>query len=72
MVVEVINKHEAKCDRVTISGALLTPEVPRAVVAEWLKPAVGTRGNLMTGGIDEPAPVLALSVAVVKTTEVLA
>ncbi len=73
VVVEVINKYEAKRDLVPTSGALLTPEVQKAIVAEVaerLKPVVGTTGNLLAG-VDESAPVLDLSAVVAKTTEIV-
>lgn len=73
VVVEVINKFEAKRDLVPTSGALLTPEVQRAIVAEVaerLKPVVGTTGNLLAG-VDEVAPALDLSAVVAKTTEIV-
>ena len=73
VVVEVINKYEAKRDLVPTSGALLTPEVQKAIVAEVaerLKPVIGTTGNLLAG-VDESAPVLDLSAVVAKTTEIV-
>jgi type III restriction enzyme len=73
VVVEVINKYEAKRDLVPTSGALLTPEVQRAIVAEVaerLKPVVGTTGNLLAG-VDEAVPALDLSAVVAKTTEIV-
>lgn len=73
VVVEVINKYEAKRDLVPTSGALLTPEVQKAIVAEVaerLKPVVGTTGNLLAGA-DESAPALDLSTVVAKTTEIV-
>ena len=73
VVVEVINKYEAKRDLVPTSGALLTPEVQKAIVAEVaerLKPVVGTTGNLLAG-VDESAPALDLSTVVAKTTEIV-
>lgn len=74
VVVEVINRYEAKRDLVPTSGALLTPEVQKAIVAEVaerLKPVVGTTGNLLAG-VDETAPALDLSAVVAKTTEIVA
>ncbi|MBS1943368.1 MAG: DEAD/DEAH box helicase family protein [Bacteroidetes bacterium] len=73
VVVEVINKYEAKRDLVPTSGALLTPEVQKAIVAEVaerLKPVVGTTGNLLAG-VDEAVPALDLSAVVAKTTEIV-
>lgn len=73
VVVEVINKYEAKRDLVPTSGALLTPEVQKAIVAEVaerLKPVVGTTGNLLAG-VDEAVPTLDLSAVVAKTTEIV-
>lgn len=73
VVVEVINKYEAKRDLVPTSGALLTPEVQNAIVAEVaerLKPAVGSTGNLLAG-VDETTSALDLSAVVAKTTEIV-
>lgn len=73
VVVDVINKYEAKRDLVPTSGALLTPDVQKAIaaeVADRLKPGVGTTGNLLAG-VDEAAPALDISAVVAKTTEVV-
>jgi len=73
MVMEVIGKYEVRRDLVPTSGALLTPEVQKAIVAEVaerLKPVVGTTDNLLTG-VDEAAPALDLSAVVAKTTEIV-
>ncbi|MBS0309651.1 MAG: DEAD/DEAH box helicase family protein [Proteobacteria bacterium] len=73
VVMEVIGKYEVKRDLVPTSGALLTPEVQKAIVAEVaerLKPVVGTTGNLLAG-VDEAAPALDLSAVVAKTTEIV-
>lgn len=73
VVVDVINKYEAKRDLVPTSGALLTPEVQKAIaaeVADRLKPSVGTTGNLLAG-VDEAAPAFDLSAVVAKTTEIV-
>lgn len=73
VVVEVINKYEAKRDLVPTSCALLTPEVQKSIVVEVakrLKPVVGTTGNLLAG-VDEAAPALDLSAVVAKTTEIV-
>ncbi|MDL1866132.1 type III restriction endonuclease subunit R [Betaproteobacteria bacterium PRO4] len=73
MVMEVIGKYEVRRDLVPTSGALLTPEVQKAIVAEVterLKPVVGTTGNLLAG-VDEAVPALDLSAVVAKTTEIV-
>lgn len=73
VVVEVINKYEAKRDLVSTSGALLASEVQKAIVAEVaerLKPVVGTTGNLLAG-LDEATPALDLSAVVAKATEIV-
>ncbi|MGI9212908.1 MAG: DEAD/DEAH box helicase, partial [Methylococcaceae bacterium] len=73
VLVEVINKYEAKCDLVPTSGTLLAPEVQKAIVAEVaerLKPVVGTTGNLLAG-LDEATPALDLSAVVAKATKIV-
>jgi hypothetical protein len=67
---DVIGKYEVKRDLVPTSGALLTPEVQSAIladVAERLKPA---QGELLTE-VDERTPALDLSAVVAKTTEIV-
>lgn len=70
MVMEVISKYEVRRNLVPTSGALLTAEVQKEILAEvteLLKPA---QGELLAGD-DGAAVILDLSAVVAKTTEIL-
>lgn len=74
VVVEVINKFGTKRDLVPTSGALLAPEVQRAIVAEVaerMNPSLfGQTGDLLAGA-RESGPALDIAAVVAKTTEIV-
>ncbi|CAK7008016.1 DEAD/DEAH box helicase [Saezia sanguinis] len=70
VVVEVINKYETKRDLVPTSGALLMPEVQRAIVVEVAERLKPVQGNLLAN-VDEATPTLDLLAVVAKTTEIV-
>jgi type III restriction enzyme len=70
MVMDVIGKYEVKPDRVPTSGALLSPDVQKEILAEVTERLKPLQGNLLAGA-DDATPVLDLSFVVAKTTEMM-
>ncbi|MFZ1573702.1 MAG: hypothetical protein WAT36_00350 [Chromatiaceae bacterium] len=70
VVMEVIGRYEVRRDLVPTSGALLTPEVQSAILAEVTERLRPMQGNLLAG-VDDGQPRLDLSAVVAKTTEIV-
>lgn len=68
LVMEVIGKYEVKRELVPTSGALLKPEVQKAILAEVSERLKPMQGCLLSG-VDDAAPALDLADVVAKTTK---